>query len=449
MNNLANQNSPNDRVSRRGMLQTSVAGAALLAAWPSTRSEAAAFNSSSDRPILGAIGVGGRGTGVCRGAARFGDFVAVCDVDSQHAARGKEVLGGKADVTGDYRHVIEREDVDAVVIGTPDHWHAKIAAEALAAGKHVYCEKPLTLTIEEGKLIRDMVAKTGRTFQVGTQQRTEMGQKFLRATALCREGRLGDIHRVTCAIGGAPAGGPFTKTAPPSQLDWNMWLGQTPEVDYIAERSHGNFRWWYEYSGGKMTDWGAHHVDIAHWAMEKMDEGPVEVYGAARHPAGMDGNGMPLADDAYNTATQFVVFARFADGKEIVICDRAPGFDNGLLIEGDKSRIFVSRGRLTGRPVEEMADAPIKDETLAELYKGRQPSQSHIGDFFHCLANGAEPVSDVASHHRSLTTCHLANISIRLGRPLRWDPKAEQIIDDEAAAAHQAREVRSGFEIDV
>ena len=139
----------------------------------------------------------------------------------------------------------------------------------MQAGKDVYCEKPLTLTIEEGKQICKVTKETGRVFQVGTQQRSEMGQKFLTAIGIIREGRIGKIKKVTCNIGSAPKGGPFKKSDPPSNIDWNMWLGQAPMVDYIKERCHYQFRWWYEYSGGKMTDWGAHHVDIAQWAMQQ------------------------------------------------------------------------------------------------------------------------------------------------------------------------------------
>lgn len=430
--------------SRREFLKTSAAvaaGSAITPYWFAQSSAAERYQDPTDRPILGAIGVGGRGTGIANAAKQFGDMVAVCDVDTRHAERGKAQLSdGKAEIYKDYQALLDRDDIDAVTIGTPDHWHTKIAIAALQAGKDVYCEKPLTLTIEEAKQLRDVLAGTDRIFQVGTQQRSEFGSMFIKAVAIAQSGRLGDIRKVTCAIGGAPSGGPFTQQDPPQELDWEMWLGQAPLTPYIPERCHGNFRWWYEYSGGKMTDWGAHHVDIAHWAMGMSDTGPVKISGTAEHPDITNG---------YNTATKFNVQCQFANGAEIVIVDTAaPDFDNGVLIEGDKGRIFVNRGRLTGGAVEELADNPLPEDALVKLFKGKQPS-GHMRNFFDSVKTRSEPISDVPSHVRALTTCHLANICIRLSRDLAWDPDSEQITGDDDARGWQSREQRAGYEIEV
>jgi predicted dehydrogenase len=430
------------RFTRRTFLQTSAAAAGVGLTAPYWFSSASAAQAAGNDLRVGSIGVGGQGSYISKNAVGNGAvLLAIADVDSNNAEKHKEATGGKADTYGDYRKLLDRKDIDVVTIGTPDHWHTKIAIEAMQAGKDVYCEKPLTLTIDEGKQICKVVKDTKRVFQVGTQQRSEFGLMFIRAVAICREGRIGEIKRVTCAIGGGPTGGPFKEQAPPANLDWKFWLGQAPEVPYIPERCHSNFRWWFEYSGGKMTDWGAHHVDTAHWALGATDTGPVAIEGTAEFP--------PARPNGYNTATKFNVKCTFANGSEIVIVhDQRPDFDNGVLIEGSDGRIFVNRGKLTGRAVEALKDHPLPEDALAKLCKGKQPG-NHMGNFLECVKDRGEPVSDVASHHRSLTTCHLANIAIRLGRKLKWDPTAEQIVGDNEANSWQKREQRSPYQIQV
>ncbi|MCA9040493.1 MAG: Gfo/Idh/MocA family oxidoreductase, partial [Planctomycetaceae bacterium] len=222
--------------------------------------------SPTERPQFGLIGTGwrpdigrtGRGAEIGRQAKQFGDLVALCDVDGVALDWAKEKLGeGKTRQYHDYSEILERNDVDAVLIATPDHWHTKIAIEAMRAGKDVYCEKPLTLTIAEGQQIGQVVRETGRVFQVGTQQRSEMNHRFLKAVALVQAGRLGKITKVSVGVDEGLDGGPFEVTTPPDYFDWDRWLGPAPKTPYIKERSHWTFRWWYEYSGGKLTDWGA------------------------------------------------------------------------------------------------------------------------------------------------------------------------------------------------
>src|SRR5262249_18364485 len=277
-------------------------------------------------------------------AAEFGDVVAVCDVDSQRVEEAKAKQGkGKAATFGDYRKILDRSDIDLVTIATPDHWHVKIAIEAMHAGKDVYCEKPLTLTIDEGKQICKVVKETKKTFQVGTQQRSE--GPFAQAVAICRAGRLGNIQKVLVAIGGGDRGGPFKKEKAPANLNWEMWLGQAPKVQYIKERCHYQFRWWDEYSGGKMTGWGAPHGDVAHWVLDAKDTGPVTYEASAQFQPGVTyKNGYPEQDDLYNTPTAFRVASKFDSGVELIICDRinelGAKHDNGVLVIGDKGRIF-------------------------------------------------------------------------------------------------------------
>ncbi|MGV3719375.1 MAG: Gfo/Idh/MocA family protein [Actinomycetota bacterium] len=433
---------------RRDFLQASAAGAGavLLDQWLSAGPLLAQETTSPNTRLrIGAIGVGGRGSGIARDAQSYGDFYAVCDVDRTHAERAKadpRIGAGKAEIYEDYRKLLDRKDIEVVTIGTPDHWHAKICIEALQSGKDVYCEKPLTLTIEEGKQLCQVVQKTRRVLQVGTQQRSEMGLRFLTAVAMVRDGRIGKVKRVTCAIGGAPAGGPFAKTAAPAELNWDRWLGPAPAEPYIKERAHANFRWWYEYSGGKMTDWGAHHVDIAQWAVGMDRSGPIAVEPlSVTHPVELK-RGMPAADDRYNTATAFQVRCTFANGVELIIRDDT---ENGITFEGERGVFFVSRGAMSGPAVEELQSNPISDTTLIALRKGKRLDR-HMGNFAECILDRSLPVSDVYSHHRSLTTCHLANIAIRLGRKLNWDPEREQITGDPEANAWQAREPRRGYE---
>lgn len=433
--------------SRRQFLATSAAAAAVpYFAW---NQKAFANDSKNDRPTIGCIGVGSMGTGDAQGHAHFGDIVAVCDVDMRHAERAKNHDGigkGKADMYEDYRKVLERDDIDVVSVVTPDHWHVKIAIEALQAGKHVFCQKPLTLTLEENQLIRNACKKhPDLVFTVGTQQRSQK-DLFLRAVNMVHKGLLGDIKKVTASINGSPTGGPFKAEMPPADLDWYMWLGQAPLTDYMEKRCHYEFRWWYEYSGGKFTDWGAHHVDIATWALDQQGEGmgPVEIDGTdANHPVPFE-NGYPTVDNKYNTSHDFDVVCMYDNGTELHVTSRG---ENGILLEGTKGRIFVNRGKITGKPIEEKWDeGQFTDADVEKLYKGK-PFEGHKTNFFRCIREGGQPVSDVFSHVQAMNICHLSAIAARLNRKINWDPKAEQITGDDQAATFFARTQRPGFEI--
>jgi predicted dehydrogenase len=463
----------NSPKTRRDFIKTSAALSAAAAtpyffAPPNVQAQDAKAKSANDRPLIGCIGTGDRWQAVGPQALNFGDCVAVCDVDSEHMAQGKSKVEGiqnkagrerKIEAYEDYRKLLDRKDIDVVTIVTPDHWHSKIAIEAMKAGKDVYCEKPLTLTIDEGKQIIKVLKETGRVFQVGTQQRSEMSaekgkfpQQFLTAVALCHAGRLGKIKKVECRIGGAPTSPELPKVSVPSQLNWDMWLGQAPMVDYVSapsggkypySRTHYEFRWWYEYSGGKMTDWGAHHVDIAQWAIQMDRSGPKSVEGVmAVHPVPFKG-GYPTVSNRYNAATKFDVKALFPNDVEMHILSDG---ENGILITGDKGELFVSRGALRGSAVDALKDHPLPEDAITKLYKGKKPG-NHMANFFECIKTREQPISDVYTHHRSMTTCHLANIAIRLDRKLNWNPETEQIVGDEEANAWQKREARKGYEV--
>ena len=452
---------------RRGILKASL-GMAAASLSPGTVSRAVGFESANARPRIGVVGCGIRWDkrvyvpdgryGVGKEFPKYGDIVAVCDVDSQRLERAKEIVKGwhgKAPVgTGDYRIVIDDPKIDAVHISTPDHWHAKVAIEAMLAGKDVYCEKPMTLTIEEGQLICEVCKRTGAIFQVGTQQRST--PQFVKAIALIREGRLGKLRQVQCAIGGGPTSPQLPVTEPPKHLDFNQWLGPAPKVGYHFKsganniikswsRTHYEFRWWYDYSGGKLTDWGAHHIDIATWGMDKTDTGPIWIDPVmVKHPVEFK-DGYPAVDNQYNTATEFNIKAKYEDGVELTIRHDT---GNGILFEGTKGRILVNRGRLVGKPVEDLATNPLPGDAIERAYKGRGLTD-HVRNFFDAVATRKEPISDVFSHHRALTTCHLAGIAARVGRKIQWDPQEERILGDRLAQSLVARERREGFDIEM
>jgi len=437
------------RTTRRGFLKASTGTVAAAFTIPYFGSRTcAAADSGEDKLHVAAIGVGGRGSGIGHDAGSKGLMLACADVDRTHAERFAARYDGKCEVYSDYRKLLDRKDVEAVTIGTPDHWHVKIAIEAMLAGKDVYCEKPLTLTIDEGKQICRTVRETKRIFQVGTQQRSDY--RFLQAIAIARSGRLGQTLKATCSIGGAPSGGPFATSEPPPHLDWNFWLGQCPVVPYSKERCHGNFRWWLEYSGGKLTDWGAHHVDIAHWGLGKEHTGPCEIQGEGTFPnipADFDPvaffAGQQKIPNGYNTATQFHIDLTFADGSSIHV---QHGPDNGIWFEGDKGRLFVNRGRISGEPVESLTPAEKEklDEEVKRLYKGKD-RRGHMQNFFDCVRDRGEPVSDVFSHHRELSSCHLCNIAMLLKRKLKWDPDKEDFVGDQQATALLTRPQREPY----
>ncbi|MGE3243003.1 MAG: Gfo/Idh/MocA family oxidoreductase [Pirellulales bacterium] len=451
---------------RRSFLQQTAlaAGSFAFAGLSSRRSKAA--EAASDRIRVGCIGVGGRGTYVGNIACGIGEKVACADVDRTHAEAF--AAGGPCAVYGDYREILDRQDIDLVTVGTPDHWHAKILIDAVKSGKDVYCEKPMTLTIDEGKKICEAVRRTGRIVQVGTQQRSS-GQ-FLMAVAMAQSGRLGKVLKARCSIGGGVTGGPFATATPPSHLNWNAWLGQSPLVDYTPERCHGSFRGWLEYAGGIITDWGAHHVDIAQWALGCENTGPIECEGQGVYPVIPENfdmveffAGRAKLPNSFNTVTTFEVTHRFANGSTLTV---APGPDNGVLIEGEKGRIFVNRGRLNGKPVEALTDDDRQElaTAIGRLYRGKpidpfevatddtytgydRASANQVQNLIDCIRDRGTPVSDVFTHHRAVSTCHLTNITMLLRRKLQWNPDKEDFIGDPQASALVARPQRSPFEV--
>lgn len=431
--------------SRREFLKNSLGLAAAGVAVPTWLGDLcygyqAENKAANDRPRLGSIGVGGQGTGIMHQARNFADQIAVCDVDRNHAMRGKGDT--KAEIYEDYRKLLERQDIDVVTIGTPDHWHTKICIDALQAGKDVYCEKPLTLTIAEGQMLVKVVEETGKILQVGTQQRSEMGLVFLRAVATVQLGLLGKLKHVTVSLPLSTAeGGPFEKKEIPEGLNWEMWQGQAPAADYCAERCHFNFRWWYEYSGGIATDWGAHHMDIAQWGMGVSKSGPLSIDGSKTK--------IPSIKGGYNTPKEMQVEYTYANDVKLSLVTG----DEFVIFEGETGRIRVNRGRVTGKSIEDQdqnKDLMEKvQKKMAELYGENRKPGSHMGNFFESVKSRTQPISDVVTQHRSVSACHLGNISSRLGRKLTWDPENEVFIGDDEANGMLTRTQREPYGISV
>jgi myo-inositol 2-dehydrogenase / D-chiro-inositol 1-dehydrogenase len=456
---------------RRDFLRSAAALTAAGAVVPYWFSGASALadetKSKNDRPHVGLIGVGGQGSYIAGLAARHGDVVAICDVDLKHAEAAKAAFGGKAVVYQDYRKLLDHKGIDVVTNGTPDHWHTAINIAACKADKDIYAEKPMTFTIDEGKLLCKVVEETGRIVQIGTMQRS--AKEFQTAVELVRNGRIGKLKQVWVALPYySTKGGPFAKQPVRPQLDWDMFQGQAPLHDYCPERASPNFRWWYEYAGGIITDWGNHHVDIAHWGMDCELSGPTSVDARALFPN-------PEGPEYYNTPDRFFARMIYPGGVEMLyfasINQRARFGDvadhettsaeqveqlfgkdvpaeiknynrDGIMFIGEQGRIFVNRGAVHGKAVEELKQNPLP----ADAWRA-YPSTDHMANFFDCVKTRKQPCTPVQVEHRSITACHLTNLSIRLKRKLTWDPVQQQIVGDEEANAWQKCKQRAPYVI--
>jgi len=417
------------RIGRRAFLKRSAGGLAAASALPSIVPAAALGKAGklppSDRVVVGFIGTGNLGRShhlrkFClqneKVAPRV-DVAAVCDVDrnrrDQAARDCKEIAGRRVGVYEDFRRLLERKDLDAVFVVTPDHWHALAAIAAMEAGLDVYCEKPLTLTIAEGQAMVAAARRYGTVFQTGSQQRSN-GQ-FLQACELVRNRKIGRLIRVDTHIGGTGPGTWEPPQTPPDELNWNFWLGPAPYRDYRKGHVHYEFRWFLDFSGGKMTDWGAHHNDIAQWGIGADGSGPTSV-----EPTKFKFH----EDGPYDVAGEFEVHYQYANGVELV-CQSSG--KNGIKFTGEDGWIFVNRGGI------EASDPDILKIKLGpndiRLYK----SDHHHLNWLDCIASRERCICDVEIGYRSVTVCHLGNIAMRLGRPLKWDPQAEKFVGDEAA----------------
>ncbi len=396
----------------------------------------------SEQVRLALIGCGGQGTGDARNAKRFANTVALCDVDASHLAAAKKDFPDAAGYS-DFRKLLERKDVDAVICGTVDHWHTLVAIGAMKAGKDVYCEKPLTLTIDEGKRLVEVQRETGRVLQTGTQQRSS--REFRLAADLVRNGRIGKVERVEVWLPAGLREGPFATGEVPPGFDYDFWLGQTPAVPYVKERTHFSFRYWWEYSGGTMTDWGAHHNDIVLWALDQDGSGPVSIEGKQL---------VEMIPGGYTAASEYEVTYTYANGvvhscKSTTASEwwggvKDPnGQQHGIKFIGSEGWIWVTRGALQASD-----PAMIKEELPASASRV-YVSHDHTGNFIECIKSRKPTICPASVGHRSASLCHLGVTSIRLGRKLNWDPVKEQFIDDAEANQFLARPMRKPYDYDM
>lgn len=376
-------------------------------------------------------------------AARFGNLVAVCDVDEAHLARAAARFGREGfapEKYTDFRKVLERNDVDVIINATPDHWHTLINIGAARAKKHIYAEKPLTLTIDEGKRLIKAVRANKIVLQTGTQQRSDA--RFRLACELVRNGRLGKLHTVTVYVPAGLRAGPFKPQPVPPGLNWDFWLGQAPNVEYMRERCHGSFRWWFEYAGGPMTDWGAHHNDIVRWALGL--DGSVAVEGkvlVGPIPGGYNTPSEFEAELLWPNGVRHIVKTTTADSPFGEILDPA-GQRNGIRFEGTDGWLWVNRGNLSASD-DEIYMTPLPDNAI------RLPvSTDHMANFFEAVRARKDPIAPVEEGHKSASVCHLTAIAVRLGRKLNWDPAREKFTGASAkeANAQLARAMRKPYD---
>ncbi|MEY2881763.1 MAG: putative oxidoreductase YteT precursor [Verrucomicrobiota bacterium] len=442
----------NSAFSRRVFIQRGAAAAALAGlsscgvttgGSSAQRAPVATKLGPNDRPGIALIGCGGQGTRDAQTAAGYGEVVAVCDVDSVRAAAAAEKLtvdGKRPEIFSDFRRVLERDDIHCLVNGTPDHWHTLVNLGAARAGKDVYAEKPLTLTIDEGRRLVAAVQRSGIVLQTGTQQRSSA--RFRQACELVRNGRIGALLRADVWLPAGLREGPFASGPVPTELNWDFWLGPAPRVDYVKQRCHQTFRFWYDYSGGTMTDWGAHHNDIAYWAIGQLAPRTVSARILTTPIRG-----------GYDAFSDYEVSYTYADGIALNIRTtkddsiygakvNTPGQRNGIRFEGTAGWIWVNRDEIKASDPE-LLKTPLPADAV-RLYA----SANHMGNFFDCVRSRKAPICDVETGHRSATMCHLGAIAMRTGRALTWDSAAEKFTGEHAreANAYVQREMRAPYD---
>ena len=423
------------QITRRQFVATS----AVAACGPMILSSPArGFAAASERIRLGFIGIGIQSRGHLKRFVGTNDtqVVAVCDVVTERREDSKRIVeegyAKQKDMTSykgcaafiDFRELLAREDIDAVVIGTPDHWHAIPAVMACRAGKDVYCEKPLSLTISEGRAMVDAARKHDRVFQTGSQQRSEFGGLFRRAVELIRNGHLGEIKSVSVGVGGPAVTCDLPTEECPSGTDWNFWNGPSPERGYnqilCPKGIHNHFpafRNYREYAGGALADMGAHHFDIAQWALGMDHSGPVKI----EPPEGKAGAGLKFT---------------YANG--VVMTH---GGRSGCTFVGTKGTLYVDRGKIESDPANILEAKIGPDDFHVE------PSDNHYRNWIDAIRSRKKPICDVEIGHRSATVCELGQIGYDLRRPLNWDPVKERFVNDDDANKLLSRPLRDPWKL--
>ena len=398
----------------------------------------------SERIVMGSIGVGGfnpnhddsQGTALLKAFLnrREVQIVAVCDVDTTHRQRARRIVnehyadsasGARVScgAYGDFRELIARKDVDAVIIALPDHWHAIPVILAARAHKDIYAEKPLALTVAEGRIMAEEVQRQKVVFQTGSQLRSVPWMR--RGCELVRNGRIGKVHTVRGVFARAPAIGPQPEMPVPAGFDYDRWLGPAPSAPYTEKRCHFNFRWIWDYSGGQVTDHGAHYVDLGQWGLGTERSGPVEVEGKGDFPR----------QGLFNVATAYHIEWTYANGV------RFTGDEKGrdvvcVTFEGSEGIVHIG-SRLETEP------ASLASSLIGPNELHLPDVNDHHGNFLECIRTRRTPLAPIEEAHRSATICHIGNIAMKLGRKLRWDPTKERFIGDTEANEMLSRPQRS------
>ncbi len=399
--------------------------------------------SANDRISVALIGCGGMGNANTRSFMNKAEVqvVAVADPDRARRESTRDAVEQKyAEATrsgtysgcadyNDFREILARDDVDAVIVASPDNWHSVQVAMAAAAGKDIYGEKPLSLTIGEGRAMSDAVARHQRIFQTGSQQRSD--RRFRLACELVRNGYLGKVERINVMLPPGKSIGTQPEQPVPEGFDYDMWLGPAPWAPYNEFRTHYNFRFNFDYSGGKITDWAAHHVDIVQWALGTMESGPTKIVGKGVFPT----------EGMYDTAVEFDVTATYASGTELRIRNHGPGGETGVEFLGSEGRLFVKRGRI------EVEDEEWLQPTFNTMAERLYVSNDHHQNFLDCMRSRRETVAPIEHAHRSIAIAHLGNIAMRTGRVIRWDPATETIKSDAGASRFLNRSMRGPWRV--
>ncbi len=421
--------------SRRSFLKRT-AGLALPAILPSSVFGFARRVTPSNKITIGMVGVGDHGTGVnLRGflAQPDAQVVAVCDVDGKRMNNARDITNrqyGNSDCKTyrDFRDVIARDDIDAIMVSTPDHWHIPVSVMAMRAGKDVISEKP-TLTIWEGRLQAETVKRYGAIFQTSTEDRAL--QVYHRMAEIVRNGRIGKLQTIRVGLPDARRANPDGKPEPiPPDFDYEMWLGPAPVAPYCAARCHFNFRWIYDYSGGMLTDWGMHLIDTAQWANDTERTGPIEVSGRGVFPS----------DGLYNTATEFHLEYKYRNGVTMFV------EGGGVMLRFEGTDGWIQNKGWIG-PLEASSSAILNTSIGAEdLQLYTCPGREHR-NFLDCVKSRRDPYFPAEIGHRCASVQHIGNIAMLLGRKLRWNPDKEEFVGDGTANRMRTRVMREPWKI--
>jgi predicted dehydrogenase len=428
------------QINRRQFIGSAIGTAAAAMAFPyivpASALGGAGNSTPSERITLGFIGTGKQSQYLMRSFLNSPgtQVLAACDVDKLKLERGKKIVedfyagknGGSykgCDTYGDFRELLARDDIDAVVIATPDHWHAIIVIESARAGKDIYCEKPLSQTIVEARTMVNTVRRYGRIFQTGSMQRSDW--HFRLGCELVRNGCIGELKTINVNVGGPPADQPLPAQPVPDYLDWDMWVGPALWRPYNSELSPNiswdgfpHWRYHSSFGGGGMTDWGAHHFDIAQWGMGMDESGPVEIF--------------PPDGREYKVLTY-----KYASGVMVTRSGRA----RGVLFTGTEGEVLTDRGFLQTKP-ENLKDRQLGPNEI-HLYE----SNNHYTDWLDAVRKRSKPICDIETGCRSVTVCHLGNIAYKLGRPLKWNPEREVFVADAEANRLLSRPMRSPWHL--